>query len=402
MERWKLNLYTIWISQIISLMSFGFGLPFLPLFAQSLGVTDPDQLKIITGVLSSAPAITMAVMSPIWGVLSDRYGQKVMLQRATFAAIFIMAGLGMSTTVWQLIVFRLLQGVFTGTVTAASTFVAVNTPNDKLSYALGFLSSSTFIGYSVGPMIGGKVAELYGYRVSFLVGAGLMVLGFLIVTFFLKPVKEKAYVQAKPFSGRSEWRIIFNHVTIIMMLMLFVQRITRTVFQPFLPLYILEIMPNAKSVEATTGYISGLIGFVTAVSAIVVGRMSDRRDKIKIIRVILILSFLDVLVLNFSHGFAAFVVFYSLLFLIIGGLEPLITAISAEQTPPEKRGALFGMQGLVGSIGWTISPLIGTLISVRYDLSYILWILLGLVGVNLAVSYFYRRHIAKHEMHGNA
>ena len=65
MERWKINLYTLWISQVISLTSFGFGLPFIPFFIQELGVTDPEQLKIFTGILSAAPAITMAIMSPM-------------------------------------------------------------------------------------------------------------------------------------------------------------------------------------------------------------------------------------------------------------------------------------------------------------------------------------------------
>ena len=34
MERWKINLYTLWVSQTV-LMSFGFGIPFVPFYFQN-------------------------------------------------------------------------------------------------------------------------------------------------------------------------------------------------------------------------------------------------------------------------------------------------------------------------------------------------------------------------------
>ena len=46
MERWKSNLYTIWLTQIISLMSFNFGVPFMSYYMQDLGVTNPSDVKM--------------------------------------------------------------------------------------------------------------------------------------------------------------------------------------------------------------------------------------------------------------------------------------------------------------------------------------------------------------------
>lgn len=170
MERWKINLYTIWFSQVLSIMSFSFGIPFIPFYIQDIGVVDPNQVKLFTGILSTAPGITMAIMAPIWGIAADRWGKKLMLLRAMLFASFIIAGMGIVANVSQLLVLRLLQGIFTGTVTAASALVASNTPENRLSYALGFLSSSTFIGASVGPVVGGFFAEYAGYRLSFILG----------------------------------------------------------------------------------------------------------------------------------------------------------------------------------------------------------------------------------------
>ena len=400
MERWKKNLTTLWISQVISLTSFGFGIPFIPFFIQELGVNDPEQLKIYTSLLSGAPAITMALMSPIWGILSDRFGQKLMIQRAMLAAVFIIGAMGFAKTVLFLVLLRFLQGFFTGTITASSAFVAVNTPNDKLSYSLGILSSSTFVGYSLGPLLGGLVAEKFGYRASFFVGGALMLLGFLIVTFFLKGEKKPAIQmnnakrtseqqpsKQQPSKNRpSEKGLHFLTGSImILLVMLFLQRIIRTLFTPFIPLYVQEITQHVEGAASTTGMINGLVGFVTAASAILISRLGDRYDKMWLIRVMLIMSALDVLMLNLTSGMWAFVVFYTLLFLIIGGVEPLITSTTAEMTQPEKRGTLFGIQGLVGSLGWMVSPVIGGYVSVVWGIRWLFWVLFAFLLMNIVV-----------------
>lgn len=390
MERWKSNLYTLWVSQVVSLMSFGFGLPFIPFYIQTLGVTDPVALKFFSGVLSAAPAITMAVMAPIWGMLSDRYGRKIMIQRATFAATFLLILMGCVQNVWQLVFLRLLQGVFTGTIVASSAFVASNTPDENMSFALGFLSSSTFVGYSFGPLIGGVVAEFYGYRVSFFVGAVLMFLGFLIVT--LKLVEDKnsfGQVSTTKADGKKgKMTAILTQTIVMLLIMLFLQRIMRTVFSPFLPLYIQEQLNSLEGASSTTGILNGVIGLVTALSAIVISRLGDLYDKIKIIQILMIFALVDVVVLNTLSGWWGFVIPYTLLFFIIGGIEPLMTSMSAQQVTSDKRGLLFGIQGLIGSLGWLVSPTLGTWISIKFGIFHVLIVILGAVILNTIFSFY--------------
>ncbi len=62
---WKKTLYLVWFVQILSLMSFSFGLPFLPYYIQDLGVVDPEKVRLFTGILSAAPAIGMGIMAPV-------------------------------------------------------------------------------------------------------------------------------------------------------------------------------------------------------------------------------------------------------------------------------------------------------------------------------------------------
>ncbi len=374
MERWRINLNILWISQVISLMSFGFGLPFLPFYIQELGVKDPVQLHLYTGILSAAPAVTMAIFAPLWGIASDRWGRKLMILRAMLAAVFVIGGMGLAQNVWQLLALRAAQGIFTGTITATNTFVAAETPRDKLSYALGFLSSSNFIGYSIGPVLGGWFAETMGYRFSFFAGALLMLFGFFLVH-FLVVEDPTSYGQQTSKTGKRAAGGIMTPLIVNLLLMLFLMRVVRTVFSPYLPLFIQSELPGGVGAPSMTGYINGITGVATAVSGLTLSRLGDRHDKPRLIRYMGLAGLAVALGISFAGNLWVFAGLYGLLFFFLGGIEPLVMSMTAEKTPQEKRGALFGIQGTVGSLGWVISPMLGAGIAIQWSNHAILWIL---------------------------
>ncbi len=57
MERWKSNLYILWISQLIAMMSFSLGMPFIPYFIQELGIVEPDKIKLYTALSAAVVGI---------------------------------------------------------------------------------------------------------------------------------------------------------------------------------------------------------------------------------------------------------------------------------------------------------------------------------------------------------
>ncbi len=387
MERWKFNLYTLWVTQVISLSSFGLGIPFMSFYIQDMGVTDDYRIKLYTGILSMAPAVTMAIASPIWGLVADRYGRKLMILRAMFAAAFIIGGMGFAADVWQLVVLRGAQGLFTGTMTASNAFVAANTPEDKLSKALGFMSSSNFIGFSVGPFLGGILAELFGIRFSFIIGAILMFIGFLLVLFFLKEDKLTYGKTSVREEDKTGVKAVIKLTIIYFLLALFITRITRTIFAPFVPLYVQQKLGTIEGAASITGIISGVTGLATAIAGLTISQLGDRCDKYILIRKLLITSIIIAAPLVLIDSLYLFLAFYGLLFFFIGGIEPIITSMAALHTPSNQRGALFGIQGFVSSVGWMISPIMGTYISVNFSIRSILTVIPMLISINLLIMY---------------
>ena len=139
-EQWRKNLYLAWLVQILTLTGFGFILPFIPFYIRELGVSDPASLKLWVGVTAAAPGVTMALAAPFWGMVSDRFGRKLMIVRALVSSMILAVALGLAQSVQTVFVLRALQGLFSGTVTAAATLVAVATPRIHLTRALGLMS----------------------------------------------------------------------------------------------------------------------------------------------------------------------------------------------------------------------------------------------------------------------
>jgi len=94
---WKTNLVVIWISQLLSIAGFFFALPFGPYYIQELGVHDPAKIKFWVALFGAGPPLSLAVFSPIWGTLADRYGRRLMLLRANLGGAIILSLMGIYT-----------------------------------------------------------------------------------------------------------------------------------------------------------------------------------------------------------------------------------------------------------------------------------------------------------------
>ena len=119
MEQWRKNLYTMVTTQICCMIGFGLVSPFIAFYFQEMGMEMGHTLDLAVSLANTFPAVGMAIASPIWGMLSDRYGRKSMLVRASTFAGILMILMGLVDSVLPFLALRLLQGFFTGTVTAS-------------------------------------------------------------------------------------------------------------------------------------------------------------------------------------------------------------------------------------------------------------------------------------------
>ena len=388
MEQWQKNLYAAWFTQIISLSGFGLMGPFIPLYIQELGVSDPTALRFWVGLITSVASLCFAVMAPLWGLLADRFGRKLMLLRSMAAGTIVIGLMGLAQSVVTVFVLRIIQGLLTGTVTAAAVLVSAGTPEKKMSYAMGFLSSSTYIGLALGPLVGGLVAEYVGFRAAFFTGSVILFIGFFLVLLFIKEIpSDSGHHSSISFHPK----MLLKSPFIILFFLVFLVRFSRMLSTTFLPLFVQELLQAARGTSAITGLISALTAISTAAAGLTLARLGDRYARLPFVALCFGTAAVIAFPLFFTGSLLSFAPFYVLAYFFIGAIDPLLLSHLSTSTPPRYRGFVLGLQTSAGSLGWFLAPLVGSAVSIYFSIGHIfLFFSLSLWAAFLITAVYHR------------
>lgn len=94
-----------------------------------------------------------------WGRASDRFGRKPVLIFSLFGVAIATSLFGLSKTVWQMILFRCLAGVFSGTVVTLRTMIQELSTPETQARAYSWMAFSNNLGIFIGPVIGGALSN---------------------------------------------------------------------------------------------------------------------------------------------------------------------------------------------------------------------------------------------------
>jgi MFS transporter, DHA1 family, multidrug resistance protein len=389
MVTWRRTLYALWLAQLLSIVGFNLRIPFLPFFLEDLGTETFEQQALWAGFITGGGAALMAITAPMWGALADRYGRRMMVLRAMFVASVTISLMALATSPWHLLGLRFIEGAATGTVAAATTLIATVVPKERMGYAMGMMQMAVFSGSSIGPFIGGVLADIIGFRPTFVVSGGMLFVGGLIVLFFVTEnfQRPEPKTQEQKDSEVSTWSIIIGASMLAMMLVLLVARTGQSAAQPLVPLFMGELGAGG-SASSLSGVALGLMGVTSAVSSVILGRLADRLGP----RAILILAVSLAGVLYFPQAGAQspvqFILAMGLFGVAMGGIMPTASAIVASLAPMERRGIIYGFTNSAMSVGAFIGPIGGTVIAAFIDMR-IAFVFLGVSMLVTAVYIWY-------------
>jgi DHA1 family multidrug resistance protein-like MFS transporter len=358
---WVRTLAVLFLAQVVSELAFSFALPFIPLYIQDLGVADVTDAALWSGAMAGGFAIVMAVLGPVWGALADRFGRRLMIQRAMFGACLVIGSMGLVASVEQLFVLRVVQGAVTGVVAAISTVVSLAVPRQHLATALGLMQAAVSLGHAIGPIVGGSFADAYGYRAAFVAtGALFLVCGMLVTLFVAEPARNPPAVGGATVGASN--RLLGRELLVVVGLMVVV-KLAHTAPMPILPLFVQQLAPGTEGIATTVGVVLAAAGVSSTVSALLVGRLSDRFGRRATLLVCLGLATL----LSPLHGLvgsvAQLIALRVALGLVLGGMLPAIQALTTDLTPPGRRGAAFGLLATANALGNGGGPVAGSLVA---------------------------------------
>jgi DHA1 family multidrug resistance protein-like MFS transporter len=371
LEAWKRNLYVIWVAELVAIAGFAFVFPFLPYYVQELGVTELHEVELWSGVIYAAHAIPMAIFAPIWGSLADRYGRKLMVERAMFGGAVLLTAMGFVQNVQQLVILRAIQGALSGTVVAATTLVASSAPRERSGYAMGLLQMAVWTGASVGPLLGGIVADTWGYRATFWVTGSLLFVAGLTVWRFVEerfepPARDKSKRDGGFWDGLK--LVVRTRSLTSLFSIRIIVRLAMRLMGPVLPLFIQSLAPETTRIASLTGLISGVQAAMSAIGAVTLGRASDRLGY----RRVLLACTMGAAVLYVPQFFVKnpwqLLVLQGALGLAMSGVLASISALLANLAPEGRQGAVYGVDASVVSMANAIGPMLGASVAASLGL----------------------------------
>ena len=382
------------LSAIAFCVAIGFGIlaPAIPVFARSFGVNALEASAVI-----STMALARFVMSPISGILANKFGERFILSSGLIlvSATSLMAGL--SATYWQLLLWRGLSGIGSSmfTVSALALLLRVAKPDQRGRAASAF-QGGFLLGGVAGPAVGGLVVAI-SIRAPFFIYAASLAIASVVSLVFLTKAKLHQ-LEEEVSNGEAEAEESLRNalkdgayraalmVSLVGGFVSFGLRIS------IVPLFITEGLQRGASM-AGFGFL--LAAIVQAILLMPAGRMADTVGRRKAMRIGTVTLFIGMVILTaadiLANGFGTASLIGPALFFLSMAVQGVSAAFLGSAPAAVVGDIVGGRRGgivvatfqMTSDLGLILGPLAaGYLVdTLDYDWAFGVGALLSLVAV---------------------
>jgi MFS transporter, DHA2 family, multidrug resistance protein len=160
----------------------------LPHIQGSVSATQDEIAWVLTSYIVAA-----AIMTPATGFLAGRFGRKRLFLVAIIGFTIASMLCGMSQSLVQIVLFRILQGLFGAAFVPLSQSMLIDiNPKERQASAIALWSIAVMAGPVLGPALGGWLTENYSWRFVFYINLPVGILAFLGFISFLPETPRNA------------------------------------------------------------------------------------------------------------------------------------------------------------------------------------------------------------------
>ena len=355
----------VYAASIALMMGVNFLQPALPALTEPFQVSDAQLSWIMT--VFTAPAI---VLSPIFGVIADLHGRRLLLALGMIAFGIFGAAMAFAPSFGWLLFFRTLQGVaFAAVIPLTIVLIGDLLEGDNEISGQGLKVFLDRIGYLVFPPLGGLLAMIAWYWpfVFYLLTIPVGLAAWL----WMPETKGKNNGRAAAYFG-DVLRLTRHPRLMIAFSAGFLRFFLDYGFLTYFPLFLVRTH-GISTAAAGLLYVFFSIGaMVTSSQA---GRIAAGRDKANILFVAFVVSGAAVVAVPFVPG--VWLVGGALFFygLANGVISPMQKSLLTQNAPAELRGGIVSFDRLIQQVSKTTSTSIVGLLLVTAELPTIFWML---------------------------
>jgi ACDE family multidrug resistance protein len=345
---WKdTNLLIVFGVTLMAVMGVASISPAFPKIQRELGIT-PNQV----GLLITFFTLPGALLTPIVGVMADRYGRKKIL----IPSLFLFAIAGTACTFIKdfnlLLWMRAVQGIGAAALGSInSTIIGDLYDNKHRIEAMGLNASVLSIGVASYPSIGGAMA-LIGWNYPFLLSALALPIGILALILLKNPEPRSTQTIKEYLSGT------WSHLRNMKIAALFSAGMISFIimYGAYLTYFTILMGDKFNASSLTIGIIMSVASLSNAITASQLGRIHRRLSMTTILKISFSVYALSMLLVPFMSNLWLLLVPAILSGMANGATLPSIQTSVAEIAPLEYRGAIMSLNNMMLRLGQTLGP----------------------------------------------
>jgi DHA1 family tetracycline resistance protein-like MFS transporter len=378
-------LYVLLLVVFINLVGFGLVIPLLPFYAKSLKA-EPWQIT----ALFSAYSFGQFFAEPFWGRLSDRIGRRPVLIITILANTASYLALAFAPNIWAAFAIRLVGGFGSGNISTIQGYMADVTPPEQRAGRMGLLGSAFGAGFVVGPALGGLLAHpeagQIGFQIPLFVAAGMAALASLGVFLFVVESRAPSAPDAPKPQRREALQTAMAHPVLSRVIL--VTLVSTAAFAGMESVFGLWTDARFGWGPKQVGLCFAVIGVIASVGqGAITGRLARRFGEPRVLTTGLSIIALSLALTPFAPSGAFVPLFVGLTAFGQSLVFPCVAALISRATPPDRQGAMLGLNMAAGSLARMVGPLLaGSLFGVAIGGPYWFGAVLMLPAIWLAMT----------------
>lgn len=347
------KLFVLIITSFVDMVGLLMVIPLIPFYARDLGGGG-----LVVAVLVSSFTAAQLLSAPLWGRFSDKYGRRPALLVGLVAAAIAYVVFAYATSLWLLLLSRIVQGAGGGTVGVIQAYVADSVEPQSRAKALGWLSAATNLGVAIGPAIG-SAALVWGRPGPGLTAAALCLLNIFFAWRFLRESRDMTDVSdKKPGTSRAMIARVLTHAGEPAPRLIWIYAIAMGAFSGLMAILALFLADRFGVNEDNIWIFFSYVGVISVVTrAGILGRAVDHYGEARLSRIGLVLLTAGLATIPFARGYVSLALAVALIPLGTAFTFPCVTSMLSRVIPSSERGLYMGVQQTFGGLARIIIPL---------------------------------------------
>ena len=357
-QDWRALLAIYSITALIESTGVSQVFAFLPLRLRQIGLPDAE-VASFTGIFTALIFVFGIFLVPFWGVWADKFSRRAVIVRSALVEMVVFAGVALAREPWQLAVALLLTGLQLGNTGVMLAALRDVSPTHRIGTVSAAFGATGPIGFALGPIVGGFIVDGLHLPLTsvFWLGSVLSAAAVVLLLAASRDIRPPTVPVGRSLDlAASAVRGAVSDAQVRGLFLIFGVAILGSLMaRPYLPILVERLVGTGAGLASAIGLVVGTAGLVGALASPGAGPLGDRLGLRRVLVGTLLIGGISVAVMPAAPSVVTLTVVAVAFGATNAGVQAMVFALMAVETPPERRSATLNlvllplyMAGIIG------------------------------------------------------